>query len=378
MLSEIRPIIRKEFLQIRRDTRTLGILLFLPAFLLVMYGYALNFDVKHVALAVVDLEKSQRSHDFCDNFLHSEYFDLKASLDRTADIDRLLARNKIQAALIIPPTFSKDLLAGRVTSVQVIVDGAESTIASTAVGYINSIVQAYSTDILLEMVKRGEGARLRPALDIEPRVWFNPELKSARFLVPGLMAFILMITVTISTSFSVVREREKGSIEQIIVSPVKPAELILGKTIPYALISLVSAHLILIFGYLLFGVSVKGNYFLLLLGIILFLVGGLGYGLIISTVAHTQQMAFIISTMTTLVPTFILSGFVFPIRNMPIPIQALTYIIPARYFLVILRAVMLKGVGLSAIWPQLLSLLIFAMLVLSLSAVRLRRILKSG
>jgi ABC-2 type transport system permease protein len=378
MLAEVRPIIRKEFRQIRRDTRTLGILLFIPAFLLIMYGYALNFDVKRLTLAVVDFEKSQRSHDFYDGFLHSEYFDLKYALDRAQDIDRLMAENKVQVALVIPPTFSSNLLAGRETNVQVIVDGAESSIAGTAVGYVNAIAQSYSNGIILEKITRDGERLLRPPLDVEPRVWFNPELKSSRFLIPGLMAFILMITVTISTSFSVVREREKGSIEQIIVSPVRPAELILGKTIPYALISLASAHLVLLFGYLLFGVSVKGNYLLLLLGIILFIVGGLGFGLIISTIAYTQQVAFIISVMTTLMPTFILSGFVFPIRNMPLVIQGLTYLIPARYFLVILRAVMLKGAGLRAFWPQLVFLLAFAVLVLSLSSFRLRRILRSG
>lgn len=378
MLSEIRPIVRKEFRQIRRDKRTLGILLFIPAFLLVMYGYALNFDVKHLRLAVVDLEKSQRSHDFYDGFLHSEYFDLKYASDKTQDIDRLMAEGRVQVALVIPPTFSKTLLAGKETSIQIVVDGVESNIAGTAVGYVNAIAQSYSAGIIAEMITMGAEGQLRPPLDVEPRVWFNPELKSARFLIPGLMAFILMITVTISTSFSVVREREKGSIEQIIVSPVKPAELIIGKTIPYAMISLASAHLVLLFGYVLFGVSIKGNYLFLLIGIILFLVGGLGLGLVISTIAYTQQVAFIISIMTTLMPTFILSGFVFPIRNMPLPIQAVTYLIPARYFLVILRAVMLKGAGLAAFWPQMVSLLVFVVLALGLSSFRLRGILKSG
>jgi ABC-2 type transport system permease protein len=192
------------------------------------------------------------------------------------------------------------------------------------------------------------------------------------------MGFILMIVVVISTSLSVVREKERGSLEQITVSPAKPADLILGKTIPYAIISLVSAHLVLLLGYVLFGVSIKGSYPLLLLGMVLFLVSGLGLGLFISTIARTQQAAFMLSVLTTMLPTFILSGFTFPIRNMPLAIQVVTYFIPARYFLFILRSIMLKGVGLSALWAQMGFLLIFAVLVLSVSSVRLGRIINQG
>jgi ABC-2 type transport system permease protein len=377
-VAQIRPIVRKEFRQISRDRRSLGMLLFLPGFLLIMYGYALNFDVKHLALAILDQEKSQTSRDFRRLFLHSEYFDLKYDLDRAAEIDRLMAEDKIQMAVVIPVDFSRALRAGRETSVQVIVDGEESTIAGTAVGYVTAVAQSYSRDILLETAQRRGGLRVEIPLNVRPRVWYNPELLSARFLVPGLMAFILMIIVVISTSFSIVREKERGSIEQIIVSPVKPAALIIGKTIPYVLISLVSSHLVLLFGYLLFDVSIRGNYLLLLLSVILFLVCGLGFGLLISTVAHTQQVAFIISIVSTLLPTFILSGFVFPIRNMPPAVQVVTYLIPARYFLVVLRDIMLKGVGIESFWVPLVSLLVFAAAAIGLSSARLGKILKQG
>ncbi len=377
-MAQIRPIFRKEFRQISRDRRSLGMLLFLPGFLLIMYGYALNFDVKHLALAIFDQEKSQASRDFRRLFLHGEYFDLKYDLDRAAEIDRLMAEDKIQMAVVIPVDFSRALLAGRETSVQVIVDGEESTIAGTAVGYVTAVAQSYSRDILLETAQRRGGLRVEMPLDVRPRVWYNPELLSARFLVPGLMAFILMIIVVISTSFSIVREKERGSIEQIIVSPVKPAALIIGKTIPYVLISLVSSHLVLLFGYLLFDVSIRGNYLLLLLSVVLFLICGLGFGLLISTVAHTQQVAFIISIVSTLLPTFILSGFVFPIRNMPPAVQVVTYLIPARYFLVVLRDIMLKGVGIESFWVPLVSLLVFAAAAIGLSSARLGKILKQG
>lgn len=376
--TRIRPVVKKEFRQIARDRRSLGLLLVLPAFLLIMYGYALNFDVKHLSLAVVDQEKSARSRDFLDRFRHTEYFDVEYDLTDQRQIDDLMEKGKVQVALVVPGDFSRSLIAGRDTSVQVLIDGEETGIAGTAIGYINAIIEDYSARVVIEAMERTGTAGFSLPVELRPRVWFNPELKSVLFLIPGLMAFVLMITVVISTAFSVVREIERGSIEQIIVSPLRPHELIIGKIIPYALISLVSAHSVLLFGDLLFDVSIKGSYAWLLTGILFFLVCGLGIGLLISTVATTEQVAFMIAVITTLLPTFILSGFVFPIRNMPVVIQAVTYLIPARYFLVILRGVMLKGVGLGAFGPELAVLAGFAVLILVLSSVRMDRTLKKG
>ncbi|MFZ2053688.1 MAG: ABC transporter permease [Candidatus Aminicenantales bacterium] len=375
--ERIQPVVKKEFRQIVRDKRSLGLLLVLPAFLLIMYGYALNFDVKHLSLAVFDQEKSQRSRDFLDRFRHTEYFDLKHDLTDMKQIDDLMGKGKVQVALVVPRDFSRSLIAGRETPVQVIIDGEETGIAGTAIGYINAIVQGYSTRFVVEVLAKG-GKDFSPAIEFRPRVWFNPELRSARFLVPGLMAFVLMITVVISTAFSVVREIERGSIEQIIVSPLRPHELIIGKIIPYVLISLFSAHSVLLFGDLLFDVSVKGSYAWLLTGILLFLVCGLGLGLLISTIASTQQVAFMLAVITTMLPTFILSGFIFPIRNMPAVIQAVSYLIPARYFLVILRSIMLKGVGLGAFGRELAFLAGFGVLTLILSSARMAKTLKKG
>jgi ABC-2 type transport system permease protein len=378
ILERIRPVVKKEFRQIARDKRSLILLLVLPAFLLIMYGYALNFDVKHLALAVLDQEKSQRSRDFLDGFLHTEYFDLRFNLDNLRQIDDLMGKGEVQVALVIPRDFSRALLTGRESPVQIIIDGEETGIAGTAIGYVSAIAQSYSTRLVVETMKRAGQGSFRLPVDYHPRIWFNPELQSVRFLIPGLMAFILMITVVISTSFSVVREIERGSIEQLVVSPLRPAELIIGKTIPYALISFLSAHSVLLFGYLLFDVSIKGSYAWLLMGILLFLICGLGMGLLISTIASTQQVAFMLAVITTMLPTFILSGFVFPIRNMPPIVQTVTYFIPARYFLVILRAVMLKAVGLGAFGRELAFLAGFAFLVLFLSSVRMGKTLKKG
>jgi len=377
-LDRIKPVVKREFRQIARDKRSLILLLVLPAFLLIMYGYALNFDVKHLSLAVLDQEKSQRSRDFLDRFLNTEYFDLKFDLDNMAQIDDLIGKGKVQAALVIPRDFSKSLLAGREAPVQVIIDGEDTGIAGAAIGYISAIAQSYSIRLVVGAFSRTGQRGLQLPVDYHPRVWFNPELRSALFLIPGLMAFILMITVVISTSFSVVREIERGSIEQLIVSPLQPAELIIGKTIPYALISFLSGHAVLLFGYLLFGVSIKGNYAWLLVGMLLFLLCGLGLGLLISTIASTQQVAFMMAIITTMLPTFILSGFVFPIRNMPVAVQAVTFLIPARYFLVVLRGILLKGVGFSAFSRELAFLGAFAFLTLFLSSVRMGKTLKKG
>lgn len=376
--ERIKPVVKKEFRQISRDKLSLGLLLVLPAFLLIMYGYALNFDVKHLSLAVLDQEKSQRSRGFIDKFRQTEYFDVEYNLTDQKQIDDLMEKGKVQVALVVPWDFSRSLIAGRETAVQVLIDGGEAGIAGTAIGYVNAVIQSYTTGIVVKAMEARGGADLSVPLELRPRVWFNPELKSVRFLIPGLMAFVLMITVVISTAFSVVREIERGSIEQIIVSPLRPHELIIGKIIPYALISLFSAHTVLLFGDLLFDVSIKGSYAWLLAGILFFLVCGLGLGLLISTIASTQQVAFMIAVITTMLPTFILSGFVFPIRNMPVVIQAVTYLIPARYFLIILRGVMLKGVGLSAFGEELAVLAGFGLLTLILSSARMNKTLRKG
>ena len=372
-LAFVGPVMRKEFRQIRRDSRSLVFMIFLPAFLLVMFGFALNFDVKHIPLAVVDQDGSRASRELTEKFAATEYFDIETRLARTGDVDGLMAREKIRAALVIPETFSEDLLAGRSPSVQFLVDGANAMSGTTAAGYAASILQSYSQRITLEgLARRGAGGLTLP-LKTDVRVWYNPELRSAKFLVPGLMAFILMVILTTSTAFSVVREKERGTMEQLRVSPLPSVALIVGKLVPYVLISLASAHLVLGLGWVLFGVAVKGSYLLLLLAMVLFLVAGLAQGLLISAVTETQQVAFLLSILTTILPTFILSGFVFPVRNMPLVIQVVTYLIPAKYFLVALRAIIIKGAGFPAFWGQVLMLAAFAASTLALSVALLRR-----
>lgn len=372
-LASLRPIARKELRQIRRDPRTLIFLLALPAFLLLMFGYALNFDFRHIPMAVCDQDGTPASRGFIERLGTTEYFDILWRLDDPRRIDGLFGRDQAKVAVVVPAGFADGLAAGEGAEIQVLLDGTNSSSAGTAAGYIASIVQSASLRMTLRALdERGLGGLKVPA-GAETRVWYNPELRSALFLVPGLMAFILMIIVVISTSFSVVREKERGTMEQLLVSPIRPLALIVGKTAPYALISLVSAHLALGLSGLFFGVPLRGGYPLLLLAMGLFLLGGLGQGILISTITRTQQVAFMIAILSTFLPTFILSGFVFPIRNMPAVIQAVSFLVPSRYFLAALRSLMIKGVGWSAVWAQLLALAGFAAVMIAVSAARLRR-----
>jgi len=373
MFQRIFAIAKKEFRQVARDKRTLGILILVPAFMIIMFGYALNFDVKHTSMGLYDEEKSSESRAFTQEFLHSEYFDFKYVLKTKQEIDGLLGKEQCRIVIVIPKDFSHHLKGDEAAPIQVIVDGANSNAATTAIGYVSAITQEYSTRIVLQSLMRGGRSDMSMPIDYRPRVWYNPELRSAKFLVPGLIAFILMVTAVISTSLSVVRESEKNTIEQIIVSRARPIEFIVGKTIPFMIISFIATLVILIASYILFDVAVKGS-LLLLLGItLIFLTGCLGLGLLISTVAETQQVAFILAVILTMLPTFLLSGFVFPIRNMPVVIQAITYLIPARYFLVVLRSIILKGVGLGAFYSDVLFLVAFAAIVLAVSAARMKK-----
>ncbi|MGB4703598.1 MAG: ABC transporter permease [Candidatus Saccharicenans sp.] len=372
--QRIRPLVKKEFIITGRDPISLVLLLVLPTFLLVMFGYALNFDLKHLNLAVVDFDRSPLSRELLQKMTAGEYFDIKYRLESISEIDSLFENEKIKMALVIPENFCRDILRGESPAIQVLVDGTSSTTAQIALGYIGNILLDHSAGLNLEILERS-GLKKDAVMPVESRlrVWYNPELRSAMFLVPGLMAFILMIIIVLSTSLSIVREKEKGTINQLRLSPLTPAEMITGKIIPYLILSLVGAHLVLLAGWTLFKIGIKGSYPNLLLVLILFLFCGLSQGLLISTAANSQQVAFLMAGLTTLLPTFILSGFVFPIRNMPQIIQMLTYIIPARYFLVCLRSIILKGAGFAAYYREVLFLLLYGLIMTALSSRFVRR-----
>ncbi|MBI1807151.1 MAG: ABC transporter permease [Ignavibacteria bacterium] len=374
IIKRIRPIVVKEFRQIRRDPRSLIILLVFPAVLVMLIGYALNFDVKHISLAVFDQSKSAQSREFIRSFSNVEYFDVAYAVESYREADRLLSEGKVMIALVIPSDFSRDLTAGHDADIQILVDGSNANTATTAIGYATILVQTYSSTLASRVMER-QGRELFLPIDVRPRVWYNPELSSAKFLVPGLIGFILMISAVISTSLSVVREKERGTIEQIIVSPLTTIEVILGKTIAYLMIALLAATFVLVTGFLLFDISIRGSIIWLYTGIVIFLLGALGQGLLISTIAQTQQVAFMISVFSSLLPSFLLSGFVFPIRSMPLVLQIISNITPSKFFLVVVRSVILKGVGPSAFWDQLVYMAIFATVTVTISSMRL---LKKG
>jgi ABC-2 type transport system permease protein len=365
-------VVAKELRQIRRDPFSLAILTAFPAFMLVLYGFALNFDVRHVKLAVQDRDRSARSRELIASFTGSEYFDLVATPGPAEDLARLTELRVARAVLVIPEGFGRDVAAGKVAVVQLLLDGADSTTAATVLGYARALVADANAALVGERMARA-GRRAVPPLALAPRVLYNPELQSTQFLVPGLIALVLMLTAVLSTALSVVREKERGTMEQLRVAPLRTFELILGKTTPYLGISLLGTLIVLLTARVLFGVVIRGPYLDLLAVVLLYLFGALGFGLLISTIATNQTFAFQMALLTSLLPSLLLSGFVFQIRIMPLWLQAVTYLVPARYFLVVLRGIILKGEGLATYWAQVGALAIYGFLVTALASLRLLR-----
>jgi drug efflux transport system permease protein len=362
----------KELRQIGRDRRTLMILLFVPAMFLLLYGYALNFDIRNVRLAVEDRDRTAQSRALVSAFVNSGYFDFAADVTAAGEIERLMDRNQVRAALVIPNGYGRDVLDRRPVDVQILIDGDNANTATTVIGYAQAIVAEVAAAELVN-VSAAPGVSGAAPIVLEPRVWYNPQLRSTLFLVPGLIAYIAMITAVISTALSVVREKERGTMEQVRMSPVSPVAYVIGKTIPYLVLSFASALLIILVAMALFGMPMRGSWLLLSLAIGLFLVGAQAQGLVISSVAPTQQVAFQLAVLSSFLPTFILSGFIFPISSMPTAIQVISRVIPARYFIVALRAIVLKGADILAFWTDLAALAIFATFMLALASLRLGR-----
>ena len=369
-MKKAMAVASKELRQILRDRRTLLILLFVPAFFLLLFGYALNFDIRNVRLAVQDQDRSTKSRELVSSFVNSGYFQLVGYVDSPSEMDRLINEGQVRAILSIPSGFDHDLSIRKAVTVQVIIDGDNANTAATVMGYSRLLIGEYNSAQMQAIPMNRQGL---PSISIEPRIWYNPQLRSTLFLVPGLIAYISMITAVVSTALSVVREKERGTMEQVRMAPISPLPYILGKTLPYLVISFVSAIMVILSAMLLFELPMRGSWGLLCLSIGLFLVGAQAQGLLISTIAQTQQVAFQIALLSSLLPTMILSGFIFPISSMPVVVQWITHIVPARYFLVALRAIVLKGADLTAFWQQLMALAIFATVATALASLRLRR-----
>ena len=366
-------IFKKEFRHIRRDPLSLGILMLVPVMLLILYGYALSFDVRNIHLAVLDEDMTQDSRSFLDSIFKNSYFRRSADLSNEREIDGILDRGSARAVLRIPRGFSAGLSGGAAVKVQVLVDGADANSANITTGYIDALCDRATRNVRLELMSLTSMPDNLPVVEPVPRIWFNPDLESSHFLVPGLIGLLMMISAVIATSLSIVREKEHQTIDQLMVSPAHPLEIVLGKTLPYTVICVVTMTLVLLLGWVLFGVTIHGSFALLGLTTLLFLFAALGMGILISTVTSSQQVAFQTAILTSLLPSIILSGFIFPIKNMPIPIQCMTMIVIPRHFVAALRGIILKGAGLDAIWPSLAALVALGVLFNLLAVRRMRR-----
>lgn len=373
MFGRLKEILIKEFIQIFRDPRSRGIVFVMPIFQMVLFGYAVTTDVRHVATGIYDLDNSVASREVIARFVHSGYFDVEAWVSREEEVRNLVDHGRVQALIRLNKGFEEDLKAGRKGVIQLIVDGTDSNTAAIVLNYSNKIMAQYSQEVLVQRFLRQGGLNQKLSLvELESRAWFNENLESRNFYVPGVIALLVMLITLLLTSMAVVREKEIGTMEQIMVTPITPKEFILGKTLPFALISLIDVILITLVAVFWFEVPIRGSLGLLLLATILYFMTTLGIGLFISTVSRTQQQA-MMSAFFFQFPAVLLSGFVFPIANMPEPVQWLTFLNPLRYFLVVIRGIFLKGVGLTILWPHLLALAVMGSLVLWLASKRFRK-----
>lgn len=358
MYRRLFSVIKKEFLQLKRDVRLLFVLFFFPVFLLAIFGYAVNFDVKHIKLAIYDQDKSDVSRDFIKSLTNTEYFDFVYYIDSEKEINKLLDNNDAQFVMIIPNDLSEKFYSDQEVKIQFIIDGVNSNTGTIIKNYVTAATASFSSKLQSEVLAK-KGIKISEPITVEPQFWFNQDLQTTKFLIPGLIAMILIVTAVVSVSLTLVREKEKGTIEQINVSSLSSFELLVGKVFPFILIALINSALILIAGYFLFGVVVKGSFLLLFLTTLIFLAAATSLGVFISVISDSQQVAFSIATFVSLLPATILSGFVFPIDSMPIAVQVITNITPAKFYNVILRAIILRGVGVEAFWQQIIYLLLF-------------------
>lgn len=372
MNSRLISIIRKEFIQIFRDPRTLVLVIVMPMLQLFLLGYAATTDVKNISLAVWDQSHSPQARSLLDAFRSANYFSIDYAVGSDEEYRRLIESGDIRAALIIPPDYEERLLEGN-AQVSLVLDGSDANVGGTALNTARLIGQSYATKVLTEQAAlTGRPFAFSPPLDVRTQVWYNPDLIAAYFNVPGVIGMILYFITTLLTASSIVRERERGTIEQLIVTPIRSWELVVGKILPYSILALIDMVEVLVIGHLWFKVPIKGDLGLIFALSGLFLISSLGIGLFASTVANTQQEAFI-TVMVTMLPSLFLSGFFFPIEAMPQFLQYVSAIVPLRYYLIIIRALLLKGVGLPALQNEVIALTIFAVVIMGVAALRFRK-----
>lgn len=366
MKKRLFSLARKESLHIIRDARSLYLAIGLPVVLVILFGFAVTLDVRNIRMGIIDMDGSALSRDLAARIAASPYFQVRFRSRVYANFERRLMAGDIQILLVIPQNLARGMARGHDMPLQILVDGSDNNTAMISLGYFSGILQKFSLDAVFAKIRK-EGFALPiavPPIQSRTRIWFNPELSSANFIIPGLIAVIMMILASMLTSLTIAKEWENGTMEQLIASPARPFEIIVGKLIPYFGLGLVQTALIVLSGVLIFDVPLKGNLLLLFLVTGIFLICGLGTGLFISTVTRSQQLAFMLSIIFTMLPAFLLSGFIFPISSMPKLIRMITGAVPAKYFLTMIRGIFLKGSSLNVLWPDLIPLTGFAVVII--------------
>ena len=371
-MIRLRALLLKEFIQMRRDRLTFGLMIGIPIFQLLMFGFAINTDVKHLPTAVFDQSHSAESRDLLESFSASGYFDLDFPVKSFQEMNALIDKGQAKVGIVLPPNFADEVRGGRSASVQVIVDASDSMAASSAISTAMTIGQLRSQNIMVKRLESLGGRISGLPYDIRIRPWYNPDFVTAFYMVPGIMGMILTMTMVMITSMAIVREREHGTLEQLIVTPMKSWELMLGKIIPYVFVGLVQAAVALMVGILVFDLPIRGNLVELFLYTLLFIVASLSLGMLISNFSKTQMQAMQLSFFIFL-PSVLLSGFMFPREAMPEFFFQLGRLLPITFYLQIMRGIVLKGVGIAALWPQVLALVIYTSIVLSVSVVKFRK-----
>lgn len=366
-LIRMAAIADKEWIQIRRDTRSMYLTLLIPIMLVLLFGYALVFDVKHVRMAVFDQDRSYFSRQYLERFRHTEYLLFDTYVDSYNEIDRMINTGQIILGIVIPPGFEKKFNSGKYADVQVLVDGSDSMSGLIATGYVKAITYQFNTDYLREGLGKRGITGVRQPVEIKSRIWYNPELKSKNFIIPGNLGLILAIISALISSLTISREWERGTMETLITTPVRGYEVVLGKLIPYILIGLFDVVCALTIGNFVFHVPLRGSFIELTIISVLFLVGTSSIGMLISSITRVQVLSVQLAIVVMYLPSLMLSDFIFPIKNMPIIVRLLTYIVPAKYMIVVLKGIILKGVGFYALWMQVLFLFLFSVIVLGLS-----------
>jgi len=364
MNKRFNSIVRKEFIHILRDPRSLMITFLMPLLMIFLFGNAVELDIKEINFGVIDQDNSQKSRELIEKFVNSGYFELKPITQDRGRIHELFKQRYVKAVLIIPVDYAKNILIKQRTNVQVIVDGSNSNTSSVIVNYVKMILASISNEINMQTID--------VPVNIESRVWYNPDLESANFVVPGLIAIIMMMICALLTSITIVREKETGTMEQILVSPIKPYEIVFGKVLPYVIIAFFDGVIVLVAARFGFGVPINGSILLLALLSLFYLYASLSIGVFISTQAKSQLVAMMAALVITVLPSVMLSGFIFPIRSMPFALRVITYLVPAKYFLVIIRGIVIKGIGFQYLWTQTLFLFVLGTFLLGVSTKRFK------